>query len=399
MFLTIPSERIRYEMEKIEVHPMGMELMAPKASVEPLKLLQIRTPAANILKQEMLALGGECVNPKGTINCSVDRVDVILLGNRRQYQALAGKLKTMAGWFGFQGVLEDLREFLDPGEMVTLLADGRKLTYEKMRVMGILNVTSDSFYAGSRVADGSVLLARAEKMLEDGAEILDVGGESTRPNADPVTPEEEQSRVVKAVEALQKHYPEAVLSVDTYHAATAEAALAAGAHIINDVTAGTADAAMLDVCLKYRAPLILMHMRGTPRTMVRPELEQYHNTAEDVAAYLLQRANVCLQKGFTKKQLILDPGLGFAKNVEGNLELCKGLAELTGQGMPVLLAGSRKRFVGAVLGGLPAEERLEGTMALSAAAVYAGAQMVRVHDVRENVRLIRMLEAIRACRQ
>ena len=188
MFLTIPSERIRYEMEKIEVHPMGMELMAPKASVEPLKLLQIRTPAANILKQEMLALGGECVNPKGTINCSLDRVDVILVGNRRQYRKLVTKLGTMANWFGIQSIMDDLWEFLEPGPVVTLLADGRKLTYEKMRVMGILNVTPDSFYAGSRISGEEALLAKAETMLRDGADLLDIGGESTRPGADPVTP-------------------------------------------------------------------------------------------------------------------------------------------------------------------------------------------------------------------
>ena len=399
MYLSIPCDQVAYELSRMDIHPVGQKIMAGKALWRPVKIFRVKSPAANIIKQECLAIGAECADEKGTVNCASEYTDILLLGRRDHYERLISKLSTMAAWFGIGQVVDDLKAFLCPEKPETVLADGRILSYSHMCVMGILNVTPDSFYAGSRVASGSVLLARAAKMLEDGAEILDVGGESTRPNADPVTPEEEQSRVVKAVEALQKHYPEAVLSVDTYHAATAEAALAAGAHIINDVTAGTADAAMLDVCLKYRAPLILMHMRGTPRTMVRPELEQYHNTAEDVAAYLLQRADVCLERGFTKKQLILDPGLGFAKNVEGNLELCKGLAELTGQGMPVLLAGSRKRFVGAVLGGLPAEERLEGTMALSAAAVYAGAQMVRVHDVRENVRLIRMLEAIRACRQ
>lgn len=181
MFLTIPAERIRTEMEKLEVHPAGIGLMAPKAAVLPLKLLSIRTPAANIIKQEMLSLGGDCVNPKGTINCSLDRVDVILLGNRRQYQALKQKLKTMAGWFGIQGVLDDLQAFLEPGEMVTCLADGRKLTYEKMRVMGILNVTPDSFYAGSRISGEEALLQKAESMLREGADLLDIGGESTRP--------------------------------------------------------------------------------------------------------------------------------------------------------------------------------------------------------------------------
>lgn len=397
MFLTIPSERIRYEMEKIEVHPMGMELMAPKASVEPLKLLQIRTPAANILKQEMLALGGECVNPKGTINCSLDRVDVILLGNRRQYRKLVTKLGTMANWFGIQSIMDDLWEFLEPGPVVTLLADGRKLTYEKMRVMGILNVTPDSFYAGSRISREEALLTKAETMLRDGADLLDIGGESTRPGADPVTPEEEKRRVTGALSALRKQFPEAILSVDTYHAETAEAALAAGADIINDVTAATGDGRMLDVAARANAPLVLMHMRGTPKTMMGDEMKTYHNVVGEVSQYLLERAAACARAGLGKDKVILDPGLGFAKDLEGNLALCHGLGEMTGHGIPVLLAGSRKGFIGKVLGDLPAEERLEGTMALSAAALYAGAQMVRVHDVKENVRLIRMLEAIRRC--
>ena len=398
MFLTIPAERIRTEMEKLEVHPAGIGLMVPKAAVLPLKLLSIRTPAANIIKQEMLSLGGDCVNPKGTINCSLDRVDVILLGNRRQYQALKQKLKTMAGWFGIQGVLDDLQAFLEPGEMVTCLADGRKLTYEKMRVMGILNVTPDSFYAGSRISGEEALLQKAESMLREGADLLDIGGESTRPGADPVTPEEEKRRVTGALAALRKAFPESILSVDTYHADTAEAALEAGADIINDVTAATGDGRMLETAARAKAPLVLMHMRGTPKTMMTEDMRTYQNVVGEVSQYLLERAAACAEAGLGNDKVILDPGLGFAKGRAENLDLCSGLAEMTGHGIPVLLAGSRKAFIGKVLGDLPAEERLEGTMALSAAALYAGAQMVRVHDVKENIRLIRMLEAIRACR-
>lgn len=398
MFLTIPAERIRTEMEKLEVHPAGIGLMVPKAAVLPLKLLSIRTPAANIIKQEMLSLGGDCVNPKGTINCSLDRVDVILLGNRRQYQALKQKLKTMAGWFGIQGVLDDLQAFLEPGEMVTCLADGRKLTYEKMRVMGILNVTPDSFYAGSRISGEEALLQKAESMLREGADLLDIGGESTRPGADPVTPEEEKRRVTGALAALRKAFPESILSVDTYHADTAEAALEAGADIINDVTAATGDGRMLETAARAKAPLVLMHMRGTPKTMMTEDMRTYQNVVGEVSQYLLERVAACAEAGLGNDKVILDPGLGFAKGRAENLDLCSGLAEMTGHGIPVLLAGSRKAFIGKVLGDLPAEERLEGTMALSAAALYAGAQMVRVHDVKENVRLIRMLEAIRACR-
>jgi dihydropteroate synthase len=329
----------------------------------------------------------------------VDRGDVILLGSRKQYAHLVQKLQSMAGWFGIQNIIEDIRQFLEDEELKTVLADGRVLTYEKMRIMGILNVTPDSFYAGSRVGAADALLQKAGTMLEQGADILDIGGESTRPGAEPVPVEEEIRRVTGALEQIKKHYPAAICSVDTYHAATAKAALACGADIINDVTAGTGDPAMVPVATEAGAPLVLMHMRGTPRTMAQPENKVYHNVIEDVAVYLLQRAQACKTAGLGKEKLILDPGIGFAKDVAQNLALAANLDALTHHGMPVLLAASRKGCIGKVLGGLPPEERLEGTLAFSAAAVYGGARLVRVHDIKENVRMIRMLEGILSWQQ
>ena len=394
MYLSIAPKRVAYEMAKMDVHPAGIALMAPKALVEPLKILSVRSPAANIIKQEMLAMGAECVTAQGAISCKIDRGDIILLGNRKQYAHLYVKLQSMAGWFGIRSIIDDITAFLQTKVLRTVLADGRELTYEKLRVMGILNVTPDSFYAGSRVSQGDALLQRAGTMLADGADILDIGGESTRPGADPVPVEEEIRRVTEAVTLIKKEYPETVISVDTYHAATAKAALECGGDIINDVTAGTADPAMVPLAAGKGTPLVLMHMRGTPKTMVQAENKVYHNVVEDVAVYLFQRAEACKAAGLGEEKLILDPGIGFAKNTQDNLALAAHLEELTGHGMPVLLAASRKRCIGEVLGGLPAEERLEGTLAFSAAAVYGGAQLVRDHDIKENVRLIRMLEGI-----
>ena len=398
MYIKIPCDQVSFELKKMGVHPTGIALMAPKAVVEPLRLVGVRAPGANIIKQEMLAMGADAANAKGTINCSIERTDVILLGSRTQYRHLAHKLRANQGWFGLDEVIRDIEDYLTDHELATILADGRTLTYEKMRIMGILNVTPDSFYSGSRVTAGSLILKRAGKMLDDGADVLDIGGESTRPGSDPVPAEEEIRRVVGAISEIRRAYPEAILSVDTYHAATARAALDAGADIINDVTAGTGDPDMLSVAKEKDAPLILMHMRGTPKTMMSADMKAYHNVVGDVMEYLLTRTEACEAMGIGRTKLMLDPGLGFAKDVSGNLELSRGLAELTGHGIPVLVAGSRKSYIGKVLGDLPPEERLEGTMALSAAAVFAGTQMVRVHDVKENVRLIRMLEAILSCR-
>ncbi len=391
MLIKINKELLGDALAAMGAHKDSLPIFARKAQIIPLKLLEVRTPAANIIKQEMLAAGGDAVTPAGAVNCAVKYVDVLLLGTLKAYGALLAKLELMP-WFGLPRVAEDIKAALQPAELKTTLADGRVLTYEKLCVMGILNITPDSFYAGSRVPQLQTVLERAGKMLADGAGILDIGGESTRPGSDSVDGEEERRRVLPVIEALRKEYPKAVLSVDTYRADTAEAALAAGADIINDISAMEADARMADVVEKSKAPIILMHMRGTPKNM--QQNCEYKNVVEEVAVYLAQRAQLLRERGVGADKIILDPGIGFAKDVQQNLLLLRDLHTLTSFGYPVLLAASRKSTIGAVLGGVPAEERLEGTIATSLQAVYAGAQMVRVHDVLENVRAIRMLEAI-----
>lgn len=391
MLIKINQEMLGDALAAMGAHKDSLPIFARKAQIIPLKLLEVRTPAANIIKQEMLAAGGDAVTPAGAVTCATKYVDVLLLGTRKVYGALLAKLELMP-WFGMPRVADDIKAALQPAELKTTLADGRVLTYEKLCVMGILNITPDSFYAGSRVPQLQTVLERAGKMLADGAGVLDIGGESTRPGSDSVDGEEERRRVIPVIEALRKEYPEAVLSVDTYRADTAEAALAAGADIINDISAMEADARMADVVEKSNAPIILMHMRGTPKNM--QQNCEYKNVVEEVAVYLAQRAQLLRERGVGADKIILDPGIGFAKDVQQNLLLMRDLHTLTSFGYPVLLAASRKSTIGAVLGGVPAEERLEGTIATSLQAVYAGAQMVRVHDVLENVRAIRMLEAI-----
>ena len=395
MLLKINPELLPGAIASIGAHPASVPIFTHKAAIVPYKLLQVRTPAANILKQEMLAAGGDAVVPTGCIVNADKYVDVLLLGTLKQYKLLLKKLELMQ-YFGLKQVAEELQAAVDsalaPQTLKTILADGRVLTYDKMCVMGILNITPDSFYAGSRVPVLDDVLTRAGQMLEQGAQILDIGGESTRPGSDSVDGEEERRRVLPMVAALRKEYPEAILSVDTYRADTAEAALEAGADIINDISAMEADPHMLDVAVRTKAPIILMHMRGTPKNM--QQNCQYQDVVQEVAVYLAERAQLLRECGVGRDKIILDPGIGFAKDVEQNLRLMRDLHVLTSFGYPVLLAASRKSTIGAVLGGVPADERLEGTIATSLQAVYAGAQMVRVHDVLENVRAIRMLEAI-----
>lgn len=394
MILPITSCNLRYELKNIGVHQASIETFMNKSAILPLKILKVRTPAANIIKQEMLACGGDCAIHAGCVVCAQDHSDILLLGTRKHYRLLLQKMAMMP-YFGLPKLREELQSFLEKTQLKTILADNRILEYDHVVVMGILNITPDSFYAGSRLRSLDEVINRAGQMLSDGAEILDIGGESTRPGSDSIDSPEEIARIVPVVEALRKEYPQSILSIDTYHAETAKAALASGADIINDISALEYDEKMIEVIVKNNAPVILMHMRGTPKNM--QQNTHYGNVVEEVTKYLHERAEALRGHDFPKEKIILDPGIGFAKNVEQNLKLMQGLSEMTGSDYPVLLAASRKATIGKVLGDIPPEERLPGTIATSLQAVYAGANMVRIHDVKENVQAIRMLEAILKC--
>lgn len=397
MLYEVNQDALRYELEHLGVYKPSVDIMLGKGKITPLKVLHVRTPAANIIKQEMLAAGGDCATPGTTITCAVPYVDILLLGNAKHYKTLVYKLKQMP-YFGIPDIVADLETYLAAVPKCTKLADGRLLHYDSVKVMGIINVTPDSFYAGSRKKSVDEVLEQAEQMLAEGAAILDIGGESTRPGSDPVTPEEERQRVLPAVAEIKKRFPESIVSVDTYRGQLAKEALECGSDIINDISAMTADDAMMDVVTEAKAPIILMHRRGTSKDM--QQQCEYKNVVQEVTEYLLNRAVLLQERQIGPDKIILDPGIGlaFAKNDEQNLRLMQNLNALTVNAWPVLLAASRKTTIGNVLGvsqPLPPEERLEGTLAVTAAAVYAGASLVRVHDVKENVRLIRMLEAIR----
>ena len=394
MILPITSCNLRYELKNIGVHQASIETFMNKSAILPLKVLKVRTPAANIIKQEMLACGGDCAIHAGCVVCAQDHSDILLLGTKKHYRLLLQKMAMMP-YFGLAKIREELQLFLEKAPLKTILADNRVLEYDHVVVMGILNITPDSFYADSRVCSIDEVIKRAGQMLSDGAEILDIGGESTRPGSDSINPREEIARIVPVVEALRKEYPQSILSIDTYHAETAKATLASGADIINDISAMEYDEKMIEVVVKNNAPVILMHTRGTPKNM--QQNTEYGNVVEEVSKYLKERAEMLRGHNFPKEKIILDPGIGFAKNADQNLKLMQGLSEMTGSEYPVLLAASRKSTIGKVLGDIPPEARLAGTIATSCQAVYAGANMVRVHDVKENIQAIRMLEAIIKC--
>ena len=270
-------------------------------------------------------------------------------------------------------------------------------------VMGILNITPDSFSGDGIMAKGEAVIRaveQAREFLHSGADILDVGGESTRPGSEPLDAEAEMERVIPVVQALSERFPEALISIDTYKAAVADEALQAGAHIVNDVWGLRADPALAGVVAKHNAPVILMHNRSNPASVeVRAQLgnayigSEYDNLLEDVKRELMDSVRLADQAGIESDRIILDPGIGFGKTVSHNLELIRRLDEIRALGYPVLLGPSRKSFIGFTLD-LPPDQRVEGTAAAVCVGITRGADIIRVHDVEHIARVAKMTDAI-----
>lgn len=258
----------------------------------------------------------------------------------------------------------------------------------KTYVMGILNVTPDSFSDGGRFLDCKVAVKQAEKMVGDGADIIDVGGESTRPGSKPVAVEEELTRVVPVIKALSGI--DTAISIDTYKPEVAFKAVEAGACMLNDINA-LRTKGMAEFAAGHGIPVVLMHMQGTPRVMQKNP--SYGDVVKDINRFFEERIAFALQKGVSRENIIIDPGIGFGKTLEHNLEIIRRLADFRRHGCPILVGPSRKSFIGQVLD-LPTGERLEGTLAAVTACIAGGADMVRVHDVKEAVRASRLADAI-----
>lgn len=325
--------------------------------------------------------------------------DVAMLGNRLLWSAtpsaratVLDRLRQEPALVAFYGAVSTaLARWSEPAHDLTL-PDGRVLTLSRRcHVMGIVNVTPDSFSDGGRYFHANDAIEHGLRLAGEGADILDVGGESTRPGAASVTDEDESDRVLPVVEALAAKTTVPV-SIDSSKASVAKAALDAGAQIVNDVSAARFDEAMLPLVAERRAPIVLMHMLGDPRTMQKDP--RYDDVVGDIAAFLDDRADVAIANGVDRERIVVDPGFGFGKTREHNLVLLQRLRELRSLGFPVLAGTSRKSFIGATLGDLPVEERLEGTAATVALAVASGASIVRVHDVLQMRQVVAMVEAV-----
>lgn len=283
----------------------------------------------------------------------------------------------------------DIPKLQTPNAKITLNCGGKLLVLNQPIVMGILNITPDSFYEGSRIAQLDAILAKAQLMINEGAAIIDIGGYSTRPGAAEVTLAEELSRVLPAIGHIQKHLPNAIISIDTFRAEVAKQAVNAGASIVNDISSGEDDPEMLPTVAAFKnVPYIMMHKRGTPQTMNK--LTQYDNVTVEVMEYFNQRIAAAKQAGIV--DLIIDPGFGFAKTLEQNYELLNYLYDLCAIGLPVLIGVSRKKMIQNITN-TNAQEALNGTTIANTIALIKGAKILRVHDVKEAVECINLVKA------
>jgi len=260
---------------------------------------------------------------------------------------------------------------------------------ERTHIMGVLNVTPDSFSDGGKFSNLEKAVSQALKMTDEGADIIDIGGESTRPGSQPVSLEEETKRVIPVIEALAKKI-QVPISIDTYKSQIAQKALEAGAELINDISGLKLDSEMAKLVAKYNVPVIIMHIKGTPQNM--QENPYYENVTKEIRDYFEERINFADSTGIKEENIILDPGIGFGKRFEDNLAILKNLKEFKKLDRPLLVGLSRKSFIGKILD-LPVEERLEGSLGALAYSIMQGANIARVHDVKESVRVAKIVDA------
>ena len=266
---------------------------------------------------------------------------------------------------------------------------GELITFDKPKVMGIINITPDSFYEGSRHREMNDILKQVDKMMDQGADLIDIGGYSSRPGADDIPLQEELDRVIPVIRNVADKFPQVRISVDTFRSEVARQALDNGAAMINDISAGLLDDAMMDVVSKYQVPYVMMHMKGTPQTM--RSLNQYDDLITEIIHYFSERIRRANELGIN--DLIIDPGFGFAKNIDQNFELLKRLSHFEHLELPLLIGVSRKSMVHKTLGIKP-EEALNGTTALNMLALDRGASILRVHDVKEAVECCKLYDRI-----
>ncbi len=372
------------------VDPVGIDIMEGKSRHHLIRLDDVDLRAALILKQDMLSLGGEAALCREAAGLAIRKTPVLLMGTTRQMRGLVSKLWEQPFKLAdLSRSIEELLDTIDNGSRYVvrgqdLLSGGRKA------VVGILNVTEDSFSDGGKYAERESAVARGIEMAAQGADIIDVGGESTRPGARPVNAKEEMEKVIPVIRDLVAEGVNSI-SVDTTRSEVAEKAIQEGACILNDISGMTFDPRMLHVAAASEASVILMHTRGRPETM-QDDLV-YDDLMGEVCSYLEGAMDLAMGEGIPAERICLDPGIGFGKSLEQNLELISRIGELRSLGAAVMVGASRKSFIGR-LTGADVEHRMPGSIGAAVAAAMKGADMVRVHDIVETVQAMAVVSGM-----
>jgi dihydropteroate synthase len=364
-------------LRALGVESGGMSIMEKKMELLSFFIKDIKTPAANILKQDALSIGADLAVPGGVILCEKPTYDCILMGTRKHMEVLSKK--ELAQPFGLKRVAAELKTFLSCKTYPT-------------QIMGVINANDDSFFAGSRFKAEDAI-RQIDQMIEEGADIIDVGAVSSRPGAAAVSEAEELERLKPICEliASEKLYEKATFSVDSYTASVVEYALKHGFTLINDIT-GASDEEIIRLALKYEAKLCIMHMQGSPQNM--QHAPEYEDVMVELSQFFEERIAKCEALGLDKKNIILDVGLGFGKTLEHNLTLIRNLKHFTHFGCEVLIGASRKSMIDNIIA-TSTEERLPGTLAIHLKAVENGANIVRCHDVAEHKQALAVGEVLK----
>jgi len=391
IFRPASSGTLAEEMRAIGVSSDGIRLMVPKGLGLAIKIPDLSAPRAMILKEQMLSLGGDAAQSRDVLTDSNSRTHVLLLGSETQFGRLVESLKRQQ--FGLPALGKQIERLLNNWSNRPSLFTARDKHLDltkRTAVMGILNVTPDSFSDGGEFLDPKAAVDRALRMQEEGADIIDIGAESTRPGAAAVGAKEELERLLPVVSAIVGEL-RAILSVDTYKSDVAAAVLDCGADMINDISGLRFDERMAEVVAKHDAGLAVMHIQGTPRDMQKSP--RYDDLIGEIYSCLAWSCSAAVEAGVNRQSIIADPGIGFGKTLAHNLKLINQLDSFRGLGVPILLGTSRKSVIGKIIK-KPVQERLYGTAASVAAAIVRGADIVRVHDVRKMREVCDVADAI-----
>lgn len=406
-------EDLKRIMREIRVDPYGIKIMLPKATGYLVRINSVSCIAANILKQEMLSLGGDVAVARGALTARLKKTDCLIMGNLSQFIRLTDKLRQQP--FGLGKMGREIRLYLDNYQRNNFILDLNKYKLNLCRrrhIMGIINLTPDSFsgdglYKTQYVRHKALADARrsnvagaigntqydiieyARHLVRDGADIIDIGGESSRPGAKPVSVKEELRRVIPAIRAIAKKV-RVPISIDTYKPEVARQALDNGAVMVNDIS-GLRNPKMLKVVARYKAGAVIMHMKGRPATMQNNP--HYKSLIDEIVERLDNAINSAVSAGIDRNKIVIDPGIGFGKSLNHNLEILKRLKEFRVLGRPILVGPSRKSFIGKILNVRP-QQRIFGSVSACVLAAVNGASIVRAHDVKAVSQAFKILDNI-----